>query len=182
VAKFIFIRHGEADYSHCSERGFIGHGFDLAQLSKKGIEQIKNTAKDNRLKAADILISSPYTRALQSATIISKELDMDIQVEVDVHEWLPDKSFQFKTYEEVCALNDDFLLHKGVYPHGDVKLWESVDGVERRVKRVLDKYKHFEKVIIVCHGCLMTIVTGKPLFADNPNSIENGEIVEFIYE
>lgn len=181
MAKFLFIRHGEADYSYCRERGFMGHGNDLAQLSEKGIEQIKRTSEDIRLKDANVLISSPYTRALQSASIISRKLDMDIKVEVDVHEWLPDKSFQFKTFEEVIELTNDFLAHKGAYPIGQDKLWEDIEGVERRIRIVLDKYKHLKKVIIVCHENLIMVATGKRIFTNFPERIENGEIVEFIY-
>lgn len=182
MAKFLFIRHGEADYSYCRARGFVGHGNDLAQLSEKGIEQIKRTSEDIRLKEADVLISSPYTRALQSAAIISRKLDMDIKLEVDVHEWLPDKSFQFKTFEEVKALSNDFLVNKGVYPDGEIRLWEDIEGVEIRVRSVLDRYKHLKSVIIVCHENLIMVATGKQIFSNNPDRIENGEIVEFVYE
>lgn len=46
---FIFlVRHGEPDYSFCDERGYIGHGRDLAPLSENGIQQliILTTAKN----------------------------------------------------------------------------------------------------------------------------------------
>ena len=73
MAKFLFVRHGEADYSHCLDRGFTGLGIEMAQLSEIGKEQIKATSTDSRLQGADLLISSPYTRALQSASIIAKK-------------------------------------------------------------------------------------------------------------
>jgi hypothetical protein len=47
------------------------------------------------------------------------------KVEVDVHEWLPDKSFKFKTFEEVVELTNDFLKNEGAYPQGETKLWTS---------------------------------------------------------
>ena len=40
------------------------------------------TAKDYRLKDCEIIVSSPYTRALQSAAIISKELSIDIDTNI----------------------------------------------------------------------------------------------------
>ena len=182
MAKFLLIRHGEADYSYCKARGFMGHGNDLAQLSKKGIEQIKETANDPRLVDADLIISSPYTRALQSAAIIATRLGTDIQVEVDVHEWLPDKSFKFKTFEEVVELTNDFLSNKGVYPSGETKLWEDAKSVEARFKNVLEKYKHMKKVVIVCHGFAMMIATERKIGFEDSESILNGEIVELTYD
>ena len=41
----------------------------------------------DRLEGVEIIISSPYTRAMQSATIISKNRKLDIRVEIGLHEW-----------------------------------------------------------------------------------------------
>lgn len=108
MTMFYLVRHGEVTYGHVDKRNFIGHGRDLAPLTEKGIMQLKETAKDHRLKDCEIIVSSPYTRALQSAAIISKELSIDIDVDVDLHEWLPDSTFMFKTSEEAIALCNDF--------------------------------------------------------------------------
>jgi len=90
MTAFMFMRHGEFDYTFCDERKFIGHGRDLAPLSDKGIRQAEEAAKDPRLLGAELIISSPYTRALQTAAILSKQLRLDIKVEVDLHEWYKD--------------------------------------------------------------------------------------------
>ena len=73
MALFYLVRHGEADYSQLMENGFFGFGRDFAPLSKTGIEQVEKTAKDQRLKSAQIIVTSPYTRALQTAAIISSK-------------------------------------------------------------------------------------------------------------
>lgn len=72
MTKLILIRHGGPDYNFVTERGFKGHGRDLAQLTLEGIQQAKTVAMDKRLQGAQLIISSPYTRALQTAAIISK--------------------------------------------------------------------------------------------------------------
>ena len=82
---FYLIRHGEPTYQPVNDRNFIGHGLDLAPLTEIGIQQLKETSKDNRLKNCEVIVSSPYTRALQSASILSKELGIDIEVDVDLH-------------------------------------------------------------------------------------------------
>lgn len=73
MALFYLVRHGEAVYDHMLENGFWGFGRDFAPLSEKGKEQAEITAKDVRLKSAEFIVSSPYTRALQTAQIISRE-------------------------------------------------------------------------------------------------------------
>ena len=72
MALFYLIRHGEPIYDNMLEKGFWGFGRDFAPLSEKGIEQAEITAKDIRLKSAEIIVSSPYTRAMQTAQIISR--------------------------------------------------------------------------------------------------------------
>ena len=57
-----------------------------------GIKEIQNTSKDKRLCDAGIILSSPYTRALQTAAILSKELRIDMIVETDLHEWIANKN------------------------------------------------------------------------------------------
>ena len=73
MAKFYLIRHGEPDYTYGDNHGYIGQGHDFAPLNIEKIEEVVETSKDKRLKEAQIIISSPYTRALQTASIISKE-------------------------------------------------------------------------------------------------------------
>jgi|LGVE01.1.fsa_nt_gb broad specificity phosphatase PhoE len=173
MAKFLFVRHGQTNYDAVDERNFIGQGRDLAPLTDLGINQLIETSKDSRLKDSNIIISSPYTRALQSAAIISKEIDVEIRVEVGLHEWVPDiVEFQHKSSEECFALARDYAFHKGVHPPNEVKVWETTESMNKRMDFVLDKYKQYDKVIVVCHG--MVIRTQK-----YQEDILNGEIIEY---
>ena len=98
MSKFYLIRHGKPDYTYGDTHGFIGQGHDFAPLKAERIEEVIETAKDKRLKEAQIIISSPYTRALQTASIISKETGIDIVVESDIMEWQPDLTYQYKRF------------------------------------------------------------------------------------
>ena len=73
MATFYLIRHGKPDYTYGDTHGFIGQGHDFAPLNEERINEVVETSKDERLKKAQIIVSSPYTRALQTASIISKE-------------------------------------------------------------------------------------------------------------
>ena len=167
------VRHGQTDYKPVDDRKFVGHGRDLAPLTELGVKQLKETSKDTRLIGSEIIISSPYTRALQSAAIISKEMNLDIIVEVDLHEWVPDiVNFQHKSTEECITLCKDYNLYDGIRPDYEEKVWESTESMKKRMDSVLDKYLDYDQVIVVCHG----MVIRTQLYQEN---IMNGEIIEF---
>ncbi len=158
--QIVFIRHGEPNYSPCYERGFIGHGKDLASLTDEGIKQAEIVSKSESLCQSEIIISSPYTRALQTAAIVSKNTQLDIIVEIDLHEFLPDKTFQYKGQEESDILHKDFLKCLGEYPKGEIRKWETIQEIKNRVMSVMKKYLFYKKIIVVAHGGVIRRFTG----------------------
>ena len=172
--KILLIRHGEADYSGLSERGFFGFGRDFAPLSELGVKQAEKTAEDERLKSAEIIVSSPYTRALQTASIISKETGLKIQVETDLHEWIPDKSNRYMTTEDAISLYDEFSACHGEYPEGLQLRWETISEIRARMKRVADKYAEYNTVIFVGHSIALGTLK-------NIKKMQPAEIVELDY-
>ena len=175
MAVFYLVRHGEADYSEMKEKDFFGFGRDFAPLSKTGVKQAEKTAKDDRLKSAEIIVSSPYTRALQTAAIISKETGLRICVEVDLHEWVPDKTNRYTTSEEAFALTKEFYENNGVYPEGQQLRWETLEEIRKRMQGVVEKYSGYEKVIFVGHGMAFRALNGI-------EQIQPAEIVEWEYK
>lgn len=150
--QIVFIRHGKTDYAPCDKRGFIGHGRDLAALSQNGIEQAERVSKNSILQNSELILSSPYTRAMQTAAIISKNIGKKITVEIDLHEWLPDKTFQYQSSEQSFSLYRDFQKYNGSYPNEENKKWESINEIICRVIPTLEKYLSYEKIIVVTHG------------------------------
>jgi broad specificity phosphatase PhoE len=155
MTKLILIRHSEPDYSLVTEHGFKGHGMDLADLTLKGIEQAKAVARDERLKGAKIIVSSPYTRALQTAAIISKETQLDINIELDMHEWLPDLTFNYDNEDIVKVAARECTTCKGDYTDEDKRNWEKLSTVANRAFKSLEKYLCYDKIIVVTHGVVM---------------------------
>lgn len=160
--KIVFIRHGEPDKTPVDERGFIGQGRDMAPLSERGRKQAEDISFSPLLEGSQIIVSSPYTRALQTAAMISKNTGLDLYVEVDLHEFIPDKSFQVKGEEENKALHEDFMHCKGEYPEGETRRWETITEIINRSKPVLNKYvdQGYEKIIVVAHGGVIRRYTG----------------------
>ena len=175
MALFYLIRHGEPNYDAVAKLGFYGFGRSFAPLSENGLKQAEEAAGDSRLLDADMIICSPYTRALQTAAIISRKIDKEIIVEPELHEWIVDKTNSITSSEEVATLGKEFQDYKGVYPEGQEMRWESLASLRERIKRVADKYADYGKVIIVGHGMAFRVLK----YIEN---IAPGEIVECKYE
>lgn len=175
--KIIFIRHGEPDPAPVDERGWIGQGRNFAPLTEKGIQQAINVSKHPLLRGCRLIVASPYTRALQTAAIISQNTGLDIHVEIDLHEFIPDKTFQVKGAEENGLLHEDFLACHGEYPAGETRKWETITEIIQRTKPVFDRYVDmgYEKIIVVAHGGVIRRYTGVAL-------IEHCEVCEVDYD
>lgn len=155
MTTFFLIRHGEPDWIINEQYKLRGHGRDLVPLTRNGIQQVYETAKDQRLQQAELIVSSPYTRALQTAAILSKALQLEIEVEFDLREWQPDLSFQYDSLEQLNELGADFDRHNGIYPAGESRLWESRSALKSRIDGVLNKYLNYKYVIVAGHGMAM---------------------------
>ena len=160
--RIIFIRHGEPDVTPVDERGWVGQGRNFAPLTEKGIHQSREVSMHPLLEGSQLIVTSPYTRALQTAAIISQNTGLDIRVEIDLHEFIPDKSFQLKNTEETRLLHADFLACKGEYPPGERRKWETITDIIERTRHVFDRYEAqgYGKIIVVSHGGVIRRYTG----------------------
>ena len=167
MTKFILIRHGEPTYKEVENLGFKGHGFDLAPLTSNGILEVKETIKDEIFKNSDILISSPYTRTMQTASIITSKYNLDINVEILLHEWIPDLTGTYHTKEEMVRnLRIARRAFEGKTKTEDLTFINNIEPLEEVKKRgllVLDKYTNYNKVIVVTHGMMINMLTNKKL-------------------
>ena len=155
----VLVRHGDTDYTHCAKRGFFGLGINLAPLSELGLRQAEDVAGNEKLKGADIIVSSPYTRAMQTASIISRIANIPLIVDEDMHEWLPDLNFSNK-FEEEKEMSADFLANEGKWPYGETRRWEPIDRLSHRVTSALKRYTHYDKIVVVCHAIVIYHLSG----------------------
>ncbi len=159
MTKFILVRHGKPYYDDVLKYGFKGHGIAFAPLSMEGIKEIKMLADDSIFSDCDLLLSSPYTRAMQTASIISMKTHLPINVELLLHEWIPDLTNNYNTIEEFTM---NLHLAKYEYKKGmdnpDFKYSDNIESlvhVKERALSVLEKYLDYNKVIVVTHGLLI---------------------------
>lgn len=175
MSVFYFIRHGQMDVSMAGKKFYKGFAYNMLTLSEKGIRQIHEAASDSRLQNAERIITSPYGRALQSAAILSKDLNLELCVETDLHEWLADSvGYTFLPNDIAEESYKNLTENLGNHPRDVPCVWESAGQMKERVMKVLDRYRNDKAVIVVCHGTLMQYVLG----IEHP---ENGQIEEFVY-
>ncbi len=155
--EIILIRHGEPRYDEVQSRGYAGMGFELGKLTENGVMQAAKRAADPILKDATLIISSPYTRALQTAAIISRLTQIPLVVENDVHEWMPDTAFQFDYPVEKAS--EEYWALRGQETSNRRYRWETYEHLKERVKKAILKHKDHEKIIVVCHGIVMSTLT-----------------------
>lgn len=156
-----FVRHGKTDYSQRNTGIYQGWGVNLSPLAELGVRQIKETAQDPRLKGTELILSSPYTRALQSAAILSRELGAEIAVETDLHEWKANWNYVYEEDAPAEAYYQEYEAHHGCWPEGTERPWESAEQIRQRVLPVLERYRQYRQIVVACHGMLIQAVTGQ---------------------
>lgn len=173
MTAFYFVRHGEPDYPSVGDWGGIPFGKAFAGLTRAGETQIRSAAALLEKERPQIVISSPYTRALQSAAILSGALGIPLRVERDLHEWDSDRTHTVRDEQELLRLCQEHDACDGIHPAGSERLWESRQQVRDRVWKVLERYLDYERVVVVGHAMMMQDVTGEHRF------IDYGEIVKW---
>ncbi|MDD2648058.1 MAG: bifunctional histidine phosphatase family protein/GNAT family N-acetyltransferase [Eubacteriales bacterium] len=170
MTKVLFVRHGEADYSGVGALGYSGFGRDLAPLSALGVSQAEVAARDERLAGASLVLSSPYTRAMQTAAIISARTGIPLSVSEGLHEWLPDTTFKYKSGEESAEASRECAEFFGEQADAAKLSWESLSDVHARAMKALRPYvsgdNAYKKIIVITHGILMRQFEYRKLIAN----------------
>ncbi|EKO3430203.1 histidine phosphatase family protein [Vibrio fluvialis] len=147
----IFVRHGVPDYSLSDERKMSQLEKDYAPLHRDHINELHAVAQEIQLEKAEVIISSPYTRALQTAEIINRTLGLELFVEHDLREWRADLDGGYvdlqerdrRWHEYRASLKNSVVLNNVSY--------ESWAVLRNRAESVLSRYKQHSKVIVVSH-------------------------------
>jgi len=149
--KIIYMRHSEPQRLEHDKLGLIGFGRDLAPLTPAGIDIAEKAANNPMLDDAQLIVSSPLTRALQTAGIIAKHRQLSIEVELG----LVERRFDLTQKLSACELEplfDEYINERGIWAKNEERNWESIDMQHKRLKSALDKYLQYDKIIVVAHG------------------------------
>jgi broad specificity phosphatase PhoE len=159
------LRHGQANYDPVRDRQWPGSMADLAPLTARGTQQAIAAAARLADVGATALVSSPFTRAMHTASFVAGRLGLSLGVAFGLHEWLPDDSFGWQTHDEVLVQVADFDSCGGEWPPGERRSWEPLSVVRRRateaLRGALATMAADGVLIAVCHEMVIRSLTGQ---------------------
>lgn len=156
--KLVFIRHGEPDFRARQDYfpKYEGRRYDLLHLSGQGCKQIVARIRELRGFNPNLILSSPYTRSLHTAAILSRAMNLEVVIEPELHDWLPvqDPSIKVSTdlIEQKAREFLDFQT-KGLLPAN--RTWETEEELRQRIHRVFKRYEHLPTVIVSTHEAVI---------------------------
>ena len=174
----LFLRHGEVqndkDVFYANLPGFY--------LSEKGELQAKDASKKiKKLFTIQKIISSPLLRARQTADIISRELNIKVEVSHNIIEWSGPNEWIGKTIKEI-KLTDSFKN----YNNNPLNLKNTLETLKNVHDRFKLDYEKYENTLFVSHQDTIRAFTfyyleEKDFSVNRPNHcelqfIENKEI------
>jgi broad specificity phosphatase PhoE len=174
LTTFYLMRHGQADFSLADERRLQGAVRELVPLTSLGRQQVRAATEALRALQPECILASPITRSLQSAAMLSRALDLSLNVEFDLHEWVPDLTFTYDLEEVSHEAFREMQALGGEWPPGEKRNWEPRSSVRRRVGAVLERYLQHERALVVCHS-VVVIAMGGP-------ALEPAEFWEYRYQ
>ncbi|NOL39090.1 histidine phosphatase family protein [Kribbella sandramycini] len=161
VTQIYLVRHGEPDYGRVDEQGLPGAAADSAPLTAAGVKQAEALADLLSGIGATYLVSSPYTRALQSAAIIGHRLALGVRVDYDLRDWLPDNTGR-RGVADVRAAQAEFTAYAGEWPDGIERRWEPRSRLRERALAALARHTALTSgpVLAITHSAVIEALTG----------------------
>jgi uncharacterized phosphatase len=151
-----FVRHGETDWNvegRCQ-------GQEDIPLNERGREQARKSGVHLRGDEWDVLVSSPLSRAWETARIIGEQ--------IGAQEIVPAPAFVERNYGEASGLIWDEVRY--LYPDGDIPGAESYAEVRERCMPALDALARAhpgKRLLVVAHGGAINAMLA---------AVSNGEI------
>lgn len=156
--RFILVRHGESEGNR-DRRFTISTETPLTDL---GREQARRAGRHIRRHfTPEVIVSSPYARARETASIISAELKLPIEIEHDLHERDLGclKGQSYNALRELVRTDPNYDPTNGWAwkPEGG----ESYEDVRRRVIVAIQSLRQRyagREIVVVSHGGVMLSV------------------------
>ena len=173
--RLFVIRHGKPKV--------LVNDFYQAHLSDEGLRQAKQLARSGNLTRPDVIFSSPYNRAIDTAKALCEVFEIDFEVKAFLKEWnlqslnLLDPEYAFET-------------QKGWTDHRvQVQGGESLDDVQKRIYEgtmQITSTITAETIYFVSHGTLMEMlcakVSGRQAVQHNVEKIKFLDYAAFEFE
>lgn len=154
----LLVRHGAVNHGALATYAPIYDGgrYDFVPLSEDGVRQIEQLVPVLRPRRPGLVVSSPYTRTLQTAAILAVGLGCRLTVDLGLHDWLPMKDGQQLLSAEVVATKIaeyDRWTSTGILPPD--RTWESNDEMRSRLLAGVGRHDTNDGLVIVTHEAVI---------------------------
>jgi 2,3-bisphosphoglycerate-dependent phosphoglycerate mutase len=180
--KILFIRHAETLTNVNKLTHKTGDPIGLTELGQKQAEQLNKICRN---KKVEIVFSSPEQRAIETAEIIAKGLNIDLKIlkEFSERNW---GDWESKTWPEIeVVLKSMSLKERYTFVPTNGESWEQM---ETRLKTGLNNVINtsYKTLAIITHeGALrgiMPLVLNSPKESSFKYHFENASITSFDYK
>jgi broad specificity phosphatase PhoE len=166
----ILLRHAQSEFNAAFAVTRIDPGIPDPKLTPAGREQARTAAQALRTAGVRRLISSPYRRALETATIIAEALDLEVAVEPLVRERAAFHCDIGTPPAGLCALfpryRFDHLEDPWWHDHVGTGIAETEVALAQRCTAFLSAAESLpdrNSVAVVTHWGFIRAATGKPV-------------------
>ena len=171
----ILIRHGQSEFNAHHDRTGRDPGIPDPKLTALGRKQVAESAERLKSHSHPIrrVLASPYTRAIETAEIVARALNVPIEIELSVHE--------HAHYH--CDIGTGRRLLSERWPalsfdHIDEVWWPNLDETREQVEQRCQVFHRraaaladWQHVAVVSHWGFILQLTG--------HSAANAELVPF---
>jgi broad specificity phosphatase PhoE len=148
ITTIYLIRHSKNEVIEDSIGDTLQEKNENTELSQEGHSIIENISKNNELKNIDVIYSSNYKRAFQTAEHIAKENNLNIIVDKRFGE----RKFGISSWDEKPK---DFEIRQFSDENFKTPNGECIKEVQKRmyeaINDILNKHKG-KKVVVLSHG------------------------------
>lgn len=157
----LLVRHGAADYGALATYAptYNGGRYDFVPLSEDGVRQVEQLVPVVLPWRPSQVVSSPYTRSLQTASILAAALGCRLTVDLGLHDWLPVRDGQGVVAAEIVAMKIaeyDRWKSSGAVPPD--RTWETDDEMRTRLLAAVHRHRSSGGLVIVTHEAVIKSV------------------------
>ena len=175
------VRHAEARYDGTTMPG-VPDGGTMSELGREQVSALAARLRDRRVAA---VVSSPYSRARETAELLAATLDVPLEVDDDLRELDAGELTSLPHREGIAQVDEVFAK----WLHGDLGAacpgGETGAALVSRVRSALealaDRFRG-ESVVVVSHGGAMTlalpVICGQSARALSARPLANTDVVE----
>lgn len=158
-----FVRHGETDGN---KGGYYQHPND--PLSSEGVEQAKFVARRFLAIPTDVIISSAFDRARNTAKTISEAVNVHVVENKDFHEKIRPSAVRGRSRTEPEVVNIIAQTEKDFETGRKHSDEENLNDLKKRASRCLQYLidRPEESILVVTHGQFLKVLVLTMMFGD----------------